>query len=152
MGVEISKSVIDEEDDLEEWDIEGFLGCVFRGVGGEEGGNIAVRNDDAETSRGNKSNGYSNRGKYCLAGNKGVKVKIHPGSGLFLRNPAPSAVAFLELVEVEGREGAKGGTKLFIRNVNQIKKSWVVAKKKENNGNKSSSNSSNNSRNKQQRG
>ena len=116
----------------EGWDLEGFLSCVFSGVGGSSGGNIAVRNTDPTTSRGDRSNNYSNSGKYKLLSSQSTAtaVKIHPSSSLFLRNPAPSAVAFLELVEVEGREGERGGVrggrKLFMRCVNQIKKTWLT--------------------------
>tara|TARA_B110000305_G_C19313804_1_gene575316 strand:- start:819 stop:956 length:138 start_codon:yes stop_codon:yes gene_type:complete len=43
-----------------------------------------------------------------------------------MRNPAPAAVAYLELVETVGKDGGVvGGKKLYMRNVSQIKKSWV---------------------------
>ena len=55
-----------------------------------------------------------------------VSAKIHPSSSLFMRNPAPAAVAYLELVETVGKDGGVvGGKKLYMRNVSQIKKSWV---------------------------
>jgi len=41
----------------EGWDVEGFLHCVFKGVGGVNGGNISLRGDGAVRSNGGGGGG-----------------------------------------------------------------------------------------------
>ena len=96
--------------------LENFLKCICEGLVD----NSAVRMEQTESTGENrkgkkKQAGAGAGGRYVTTKGK-VQVNVHPSSFMFMRNPAPQAVVFNEMMVTK---------KTWIRGVTQVRREWI---------------------------
>mmetsp|Transcript_41532 Transcript_41532/g.99520 ORF Transcript_41532/g.99520 Transcript_41532/m.99520 type:complete len:1021 (+) Transcript_41532:86-3148(+) len=103
-------------------DREAFLKCACAGLFLQAAGRVRPTSDvtggggTGHNDRGNSGRlTTSNRGRYKTK-ITGDEVSIHPTSSLFMRNPAPKAVVYTELLVTK---------RTYIRGVTQIREEWL---------------------------